>query len=582
MSLFSEAVNFFLRLCPDGPETIRRLTLSESLPPPYISMGDYIHLSQESDSVSATESASYTGAFFPNSRHLVVAGGTFTSHNVTETVPSDFLRLPLGSIDLRNEIQLDKMGGVVCRHCERRSVRRMYSARVAGHNRSVTVALYQGDDAEEEWRQDVVRHSVLRHPNILQIYATAKLTPPEYADERDAYKYYTLVLSTSKLRRRFWIRRSTGRLSIEFTRHDTDPGFPLRSEVLPPPESMMTLRHPNQEALVIASVELQQWYLLCYHYLTRRKKSYIPVQAEIKLGSIICWRSGRPFEDTTEIASVVDPDITCSGWYHSQLGRLEDSSSRYNSAEVVGSTIYLRYLLKYKYGRCVPWLSQANYIFRQLQIVAHHEDYVLVDCIRLSIQISAPTESPPKGYLFLCSPIDFKTGPTSFRWPDYPAYWSLDPSGSNPLSLDEASNLGFPFITIRTEVRWYHWDETVYDGMRKFHHGKGFDPESQDVADYLDCPLYELTVPIPDGKVSVPDKDSALDRDERSDNSSSAYNGNFKELTRSSADSVEHTQEFPTNEAIITGNWSLGGLVELVKLGLIIALAVITLYEHVQ
>jgi hypothetical protein len=53
--------------------------------------------------------------------------------------------IPLGDLDLRNEIQLDSGSNTVYR----RSVRRLYSARVFGEKSKMTVALYQGDDAEE-------------------------------------------------------------------------------------------------------------------------------------------------------------------------------------------------------------------------------------------------------------------------------------------------------------------------------------------------------------------------------------------------------------------------------------------------
>ncbi|KAJ6474909.1 hypothetical protein C8R45DRAFT_383382 [Mycena sanguinolenta] len=128
------------------------------------------HRSGEHVPALSTESTSYTGAFFPNSRCFVVKGGTFVNNNTSEATPSDFLRLPLGSIDLRNEIRLDRLVGVVS---DQRSVRRTHAARIAGHHEPMTVALYQGDNAETEYRQDISRHSGLRHPHILQIYATA-------------------------------------------------------------------------------------------------------------------------------------------------------------------------------------------------------------------------------------------------------------------------------------------------------------------------------------------------------------------------------------------------------------------------
>ncbi|KAF7353337.1 hypothetical protein MSAN_01521900 [Mycena sanguinolenta] len=37
------------------------------------------------------------------------------------------------------------------------------------------------------------------------------------------------------------------------------------------------------------------------------------------------------------------------------------------------------------------------------------------------------------------------------------------------------------------------WDNSVYEGLRRFHQGKGFDPDSQDLARHLGYPLFELS-----------------------------------------------------------------------------------------
>jgi hypothetical protein len=58
--------------------------------------------------------------------------------------------IPIGDIDLLEEIHLKKETGIVGRHHpERTRVRRMYSAKIDGRKSGVTVAMYQGDGAEE-------------------------------------------------------------------------------------------------------------------------------------------------------------------------------------------------------------------------------------------------------------------------------------------------------------------------------------------------------------------------------------------------------------------------------------------------
>jgi hypothetical protein len=58
--------------------------------------------------------------------------------------------IPMGDIDLLEEIHLDNETGVVGRHHpERTRVRRVYSAKIDGRKSGVTVAVYQGDGAQE-------------------------------------------------------------------------------------------------------------------------------------------------------------------------------------------------------------------------------------------------------------------------------------------------------------------------------------------------------------------------------------------------------------------------------------------------
>ncbi|KAJ7021995.1 hypothetical protein C8F04DRAFT_912788, partial [Mycena alexandri] len=98
----------------------------------------------------------------------------------------------------------------------------------------------------------------------------------------------------------------------------------------------------------------------------------------------------------------------------------------------------------------------------------------------------------PPSYLFLCPRTDFQTGLLSFRWPDRPAYWSLDPSGADGLSTKEATQFGFPALQLTTQVWGRARDTSVYAGLRQFHQAKGFNPDSQDIARHLGQPLYTV------------------------------------------------------------------------------------------
>jgi hypothetical protein len=58
--------------------------------------------------------------------------------------------------------------------------------------------------------------------------------------------------------------------------------------------------------------------------------------------------------------------------------------------------------------------------------------------------------------------------------------------------MEDATALGFPTISLSTNVYGMSWDASVYAGLRQFHQVKGFDPDSLDVARHLGKPLYQL------------------------------------------------------------------------------------------
>ncbi|KAF7353321.1 hypothetical protein MSAN_01520100 [Mycena sanguinolenta] len=130
-------------------------------------------------STNSTGSVPYAGAFFPEATGFNIRGGVFTS-NVTNNVynpppeqPSEFRTIQLGDINLRKEIRLNIHSDVVGRQSPGPRVRRMYSAESRRDPGPVTVAMYQGDEAEEEWRQHLAKYEEIRHPNIIQLYGPA-------------------------------------------------------------------------------------------------------------------------------------------------------------------------------------------------------------------------------------------------------------------------------------------------------------------------------------------------------------------------------------------------------------------------
>ncbi|KAJ7477920.1 hypothetical protein B0H11DRAFT_2424403, partial [Mycena galericulata] len=137
------------------------------------------------------------------------------------------------------------------------------------------------------------------------------------------------------------------------------------------------------------------------------------------------------------------------------------------------------------------WLSQANHVSNQLQITSDYEEYRWIEEIQFDCYLP---KTLPNGYLFLCPLKNLQTpDKAGFQLTRCQAYWSLNPSGTYKLSVEEALSLGFPApVPLEIKLRVRDWGEREYTGLRQFHQAKGFDPDSQDVARHLGYPLYQV------------------------------------------------------------------------------------------
>ncbi|KAJ7079692.1 hypothetical protein C8R44DRAFT_722868 [Mycena epipterygia] len=241
---------------------------------------------------------------------------------------------------------------------------------------------------------------------------------------------------------------------------------------------------------IISSLTLDRFHDICLCYLATRDNIY--TLDKIHLGAIVSQHS----ESMQEIAHIPNARFDDSGWIAWLDGvqntptDMEDGWSRLHSSCVNGSIT--RYLSSATDSGC--WLSQANYVFSQLPAQPKHEECLLNSVICYQLSFLCPPENLPEGFLLLCPLEDLRDdGGKWLSKPECPAYWSLDPSGSQRLSTEEASNVGFPSLNLETYVYSKSWDESVYAALSHFHAGKGFDPNSQDIARHLGYALYELS-----------------------------------------------------------------------------------------
>ncbi|KAF7374290.1 hypothetical protein MSAN_00312200 [Mycena sanguinolenta] len=371
-----------------------------------------------------------------------------------------FRKIPLGDIDLQREIQLDRDSGI-------------------------------GNGAEQEWRRDIKKYMAIRHSNIVQLYGTASfgnihaavfhddLIPLQEFLElyrhshssivyiytymnfecRAVSKYFqaTFQHALEEVHCTFFIRPSTGRFCMDLV----PGGRYLLGNVGPLPGSMPIrqglefLAGEDWEATIVDSLTLELYHTMCYWMCY-----WVP--------SVM----SNTFDDMVEIAWLPNVELGWDAHWNSfgNFGDLmPDGWTRYQSKVI------------------------ANHIFTTLQISSDFQDYVVVKQIKFTLTIPTVERAMPTGFLFLCPPGDFRTGQSSLKWPECPAYWSLDESGAERLTLEVANSLGFPSFLLSTEIEGWAWDASVYAGLRQFHQGKGFDPDSQDVAQHMGYRLYQCS-----------------------------------------------------------------------------------------
>ncbi|KAF7353364.1 hypothetical protein MSAN_01525000 [Mycena sanguinolenta] len=490
------------------------------------------------------EIASYANAFFPHAAGFTIHGGVFTS-NVTNnlatpasTQPFDFRTIRFGDINLMKEMRLNHRFNVVDRQNRRAGVRRIYTAKIRREPELVTVAIYEGNGHEEKWQQHVAQYESIRHPNILQLYGlvqTRTLRAMIFHDELIPYAqflhrfqhspiltayiigycsmewveamHYISSVSTDAVKdfldfshghQTLWIRRTTGELCVDLVQEpEMNAEPPWWSYAAQIHLEDVSLDDPNAETAIISSVDEYDYHEICYSPPIAQFRTFgVSTHLMVRRGAMIF----RVDSQHGTLLSITEPlDVGRKQklrWeHHGGIGEVLPSSwIRYHSGQALPSC-YLT-LSTSRSRAQKSWLAQANYILSQCRQLSDLEaaDYVCVDSMGFSLRCVPNTNNPdvPEGYLFVCPPEHFQTGRSMFRWPQCPAYWSLDASGTVRLSAEEARILGFPTLHLESVLLGQSWDNVVYEGLRRFHHGKGFNPDSQEAAIQLGYPLYEL------------------------------------------------------------------------------------------
>ncbi|KAF7337282.1 hypothetical protein MSAN_02280700 [Mycena sanguinolenta] len=443
--------------------------------------------------------------------------------------PSEFRTIRLGDIKLIKEFKQTRASpqwSVVGHQTPGANVRRVYKAKLEGRESGhMTVAMYEGDGAEEAWKQHLANYESIRHPHIMQLYGLVSskgLYAMVFHDDlipftqflrhfehspilqtyipigknteiKEATSYIHHVIGSRMMGMSTWIRPSTGKLCLDLAQGgpETAFGIVLRETGVLHLESV-SLDAPDSEDTIISSLSEDQ-----YHFFQVSTEHPIgPGIFRLDSQHRTCVRITEPLQMLHEL------ELHWNNYGNAPDELLPNSWIRYDSHRT--NTLLLGLELPFwEHGIAKAWLAQANCIFAELEETAHVKDYVCICTIEFTLRIVEKRDIPDS-YLFVCPPQDFRTGTEPYanlyQWPACPAYWSLNPSGADRLSTEDAKNLGFPAIHIETRINGWSWDHSVYEGLRRFHEGKGFDPDSQEVARQLGYPLFEVLsdhVPFP-------------------------------------------------------------------------------------
>ncbi|KAF7373703.1 hypothetical protein MSAN_00581300 [Mycena sanguinolenta] len=482
---------------------------------------------------SEVQKMEYTGAFFPHATGFTIGGGIFACNvtNVYNEQFSEFRRIPLGDIKLGKELKNILQSGTLCPQNREAGVRRMYSAKICPDPAPVTVAIYQGHSAKKKWRQHLEKYKTIRHPNIMQLYGLAR-NPSVHAivfhDELIPYCQFLRRIQHSSILSTYfigycaaefdeaisylsfvfqkplidydnlpvWIQPTTGEVCLDLVqgsemvfKHPWWKIDVLRLE-------NVSLKEPDAEAMVISSLGEDKYHELCSmpsiaEYRTFTVSTQLCIQPKPEI-----FRLDSEQQALFRMPAALDLEpVQWQDYGVRESEILSNSWTRYHSSQ----TSDLRSeLLILSWGESSKfWMAQANHIFALFETIPHShlKKYVILDMVSFILRCLPNPFNAQKeeGYLFVCPPEDFRSGENSFQWPRCPAYWSLDPCGADRLSPEDAKLFGFDIIHIETVVHGGSWDNGVYEGLRRFHQAKGFDPRSQDIARHLKYPLFELS-----------------------------------------------------------------------------------------
>ncbi|KAK7013002.1 hypothetical protein R3P38DRAFT_1514587 [Favolaschia claudopus] len=460
----------------------------------------------------------------------------------------NFRRIPLGDLIVEGNL------GVVekLRRPGRNTttVRRVHAAKVFGSTTPFTVAMYEGKDANEEWDKYIAIHSRLRHPNFLQLFGMltadglyAAVFHEEYIPFKQALQSYTLTrtheiyfwnfferqfhkyanyllpiageavcpgsdrIQLSNMQFTPWLHR-TGIVCFEIAQSNVWSCFQGISKRLEfenvhpawPQNSYDTALHSAEHLLLphdlpkmIALMEFCDYYILVGRTVKYRS-TRLEHADSVRMSS---WLVSDGEKVAREVAFLICPELPSATSYLYGGGcsfRGNDGCCRKvrffpRNQGVEPDEPDVANLLKLEsHSTHEGWLSQAGYVLSQLSLEV--DVCSIVRCVDVKMIMHPSKPSVHEAELSLPPLSAFLTPDgTHLQYPTEQPCW-FDPVRNEPLSMDKAEMLGLPAIELTIDVTSVYIDKSTLQQLREFHQGKGFDPDSQEIAKHLGYALY--------------------------------------------------------------------------------------------
>ncbi|KAF7353323.1 hypothetical protein MSAN_01520300 [Mycena sanguinolenta] len=273
-----------------------------------------------------------------------------------------------------------------------------------------------------------------------------------------------------------WIRPSTGELCLDLVQGGPETSFELPLWRVPVLRlENVSLDASDSEDIIISSLSEDQYHKLCSDHLIAQFRCF-QVSTQHPVGPGI-FRSDPRYKTCVRITEPLilpEEELHWANYGRPRGKLLPNSWIRYDSRQTCTLKLELQ-LLFWSYEIQKAWLAQANHVYAELGEVAHVEDYVCIDQVRFILRISVPNDV----HIYINGPPVQRIGPSTHL-------------GADRLSTEDARMLGFPRIHIDTVLVGLSFDRSVYNGLRRFHEGKGFNPDSGEIARQLGYSLYEL------------------------------------------------------------------------------------------